>query len=137
MASKEARQAEIKRAAAIVRNGNLRADKYSLVVPRRGERLKRPDVVAPVIDLSEGRWTIWVCSRCGRQEHELPSHTRCQIAGLRAGTWPTPGMYEAWPANCYCGGIVREVEVMVKPPRWECPGCRVDLGAPECEECGA
>lgn len=100
-----------------------------------GYRLKRPDVEPPVIALDEGRWVIWVCSRCGKPEHELPSSTRHQIAGLRAGTWPTPGMRNVWPGTCFCGGVVREITVMVKPGSWSCPECGDDMGAPTCAGC--
>lgn len=102
---------------------------------RHGDRLKRPDVEPPVIDLSDARWTIWVCSRCGKQEHELPSSTQQQIQGLRAGCWPTPGMRSAWPHRCGCGGVVREITVMVKPGSWSCPDCGEDMGAPSCAGC--
>jgi hypothetical protein len=104
------------------------------------ERLERPDLVDPVADLGEGRWKLWVCTRCLKCERELPHDTRHQIAHLRAGTWPTPGMSRAWPNNCYCGGVLREVEVMassVAPGGWECPDCGVDMGVPTCAECEA
>jgi hypothetical protein len=100
-------------------------------------RLKRAELVPPVADLDPARFRIWVCTRCLNQEHELPASTRHQLEALRAGKWPTPGMRDVWPHNCSCGGVLREIEVMVKPGHWECPGCRVDLGAPECEDCEA
>lgn len=104
---------------------------------QRTARLKRPDVEPPVIALDAARWKIWVCSRCAKQEHELPSSTRLQLAGLRAGTWPTPGMRDAWPSTCFCGGVVREVTVMVKQGAWSCPDCGDDMGAPTCDDCEA
>lgn len=102
---------------------------------KRGDRLRRPELLHPVLDLGEGRWSIWVCSRCAKQEHELPSDVRHQIAGLRAGTWPTPGMRGVWLGTCWCGGVVREVTVMVKPGSWSCPDCGEDMGAPTCAGC--
>lgn len=104
---------------------------------KRGERLQRPELLHPVLDLADARWRIWVCSRCGKQEYELPPSTRQQIAGLRAGTWPTPGMRRVWPGNCNCGGVVREITVMVKPGSWSCPDCGEDMGVPTCAGCEA
>lgn len=104
---------------------------------RHGDRLKRPEVEPPVIDLAAGRWRIWVCSRCGIQEDLLPPSTRQQLAGLRAGHWPTSGQRDAWPNSCYCGGVVREITVMVKHTGATCPGCGEDLGAPMCDDCEA
>jgi rubrerythrin len=92
----------------------------------------------PVADLSEGRWQIWICSRCLKPERDFPADTRQQIEGMRKGTWPTAGMSRnRWPNTCHCGGVVREIEVMVKPNRWDCPGCGEDLGLPECPICEA
>lgn len=95
------------------------------------------ELAPPLADLQKGRWKLWVCTRCLNDERGLPADSRMQIAAMRAGRFPGPGMRaDAWPNRCYCGGVLREVEVMVQPGSWSCPDCGEDLGAPDCEALG-